>query len=292
MSRNSPSELFEHLWPGIHNEIDLGSTIRRWRGVHMITGTVSQAPAAATDIVNKTYADGLVGSSLTVEEVDGAPTYGSISTIRFDQADGFVLTQPGANIVRIDLPLIAVDHGGTGLTSYTTGDIVYASAAGTLAGLADAADGNVLRSGGVGVAPLYGKVRFGTDTSGTLAAGAGGTGLDSSASTGIARAVAGTWSFLSALTVALGGTNITSYTAGDMLTATGATTLVALAKGTANQVIGMNSGATTQEYKSLTSTDASVTITHSAGGVNLAVPASTSISHGKVYAYARGYPRL
>ena len=50
------------------------------------------------------------------------------------------------------------------------------------------------------------------------------------------------------LPVANGGTNITSYTAGDILYATGSTTLAKLAKGTASQQIRMNSGATAPEW--------------------------------------------
>lgn len=74
---------------------------------------------------------------------------------------------------------LAVGNGGTGLTSYTTGDIVYASSGSTLASLADIATGNVLLSGGVGVAPSYGKVGLTTHIDGTLAVGNGGTGLTS-----------------------------------------------------------------------------------------------------------------
>jgi len=71
---------------------------------------------------------------------------------------------------------LAVVRGGTGLASYTTGDIVYASGATTLASLADVATGNALISGGVGVAPSYGKIGLTTHISGTLAVGNGGTG--------------------------------------------------------------------------------------------------------------------
>lgn len=72
---------------------------------------------------------------------------------------------------------VAVANGGTGLSSYTTGDLLYASGATTLAGLPDAATGNVLLSGGMGVAPSYGKVVFGTHTSGTNSVSQGGTGV-------------------------------------------------------------------------------------------------------------------
>jgi len=50
------------------------------------------------------------------------------------------------------------------------------------------------------------------------------------------------------LPVANGGTNLTSYTAGDILYATGSTTLAKLAKGTAGQALKMNSGATAPEW--------------------------------------------
>ncbi len=46
-------------------------------------------------------------------------------------------------------------QGGTGITSYTIGDLLYASASTTLSKLADVATGSVLISGGVGVAPSW-----------------------------------------------------------------------------------------------------------------------------------------
>lgn len=73
-----------------------------------------------------------------------------------------------------DATTIAVNRGGTGLTSYAVGDLLYATGATTLARLADVATGNVLRSGGVGVAPAWGKVDLTTDITGTLPVGNGG----------------------------------------------------------------------------------------------------------------------
>jgi hypothetical protein len=71
---------------------------------------------------------------------------------------------------------LAVARGGTNIGSYTTGDLIYASGTTTLAKLEDVATGNVLLSGGAGVAPSYGKVVFGTHTSGTNSVSQGGTG--------------------------------------------------------------------------------------------------------------------
>ena len=56
------------------------------------------------------------------------------------------------------------------------------------------------------------------------------------------------------LPVANGGTNISSFTAGDLLYASGSTALSKLAKGTAGQVLAMNSGATAPEWTSDTDT--------------------------------------
>lgn len=73
----------------------------------------------------------------------------------------------------------AAANGGTGQSSYTIGDLLFASGTTTLAKLADIASGNVLLSGGVGAAPFYGKVGLTTHVSGTLPVANGGTGVDS-----------------------------------------------------------------------------------------------------------------
>jgi hypothetical protein len=75
-----------------------------------------------------------------------------------------------------------------------------------------------------------------SSSAGIVPAAAGGTGINSSASTGVAIVTAGTWSIPATLSVALGGTNLASYTTGDMLYASGATTLAKLTIGTANKV--------------------------------------------------------
>ncbi len=41
-------------------------------------------------------------TGIAVEEVDGSPALTGITTIRFDQGDGFVVSSPGAGIARID----------------------------------------------------------------------------------------------------------------------------------------------------------------------------------------------
>lgn len=71
---------------------------------------------------------------------------------------------------------LSAPQGGTGFGSYTTGDILYADSSSTLARLNDVATGNALISGGVGVAPAWGKIDLATHISGTLPIANGGTG--------------------------------------------------------------------------------------------------------------------
>ena len=71
---------------------------------------------------------------------------------------------------------LAVANGGTNITSYAVGDLIYASTTGVLSKLADIATGNALISGGVNTAPSYGKIALTTHISGTLPVANGGTG--------------------------------------------------------------------------------------------------------------------
>ena len=108
---------------------------------------------------------------------------------------------------------LPVVNGGTSFSAYTIGDIIYASAAGVLSLLADIATGNALISGGVGAVPSYGKIGLTTHVSGTLP-------------------------------VANGGTSFSAYTIGDIIYASGATTLSKLADiATGNAIISGGVGA-------------------------------------------------
>jgi len=73
------------------------------------------------------------------------------------------------------LNTITAAKGGTGQTSFAVGDLLYADTTTTLAKLADVATGNAVISGGVGVAPSYGKIGLTTHVSGVLPVANGGT---------------------------------------------------------------------------------------------------------------------
>jgi len=115
-----------------------------------------------------------------------APTAGNLlnnatgSELAINIADGKLFYKDSSNAVQvIGWKIRPATAGGTGLTSFAVGDLIYADTTITLAKLADVATGNALISGGVGVAPSYGKIGLTTHVSGTLPTTNGGTGLSS-----------------------------------------------------------------------------------------------------------------
>jgi hypothetical protein len=79
----------------------------------------------------------------------GTVAYTNVSTLSSLSSVGTITTGTW------NATTIGTIYGGTGLTSYTTGDIVYASATNTLAKLAAVTSGYVLTSNGTGTAPSW-----------------------------------------------------------------------------------------------------------------------------------------
>ena len=104
---------------------------------------------------------------------------------------------------------LGVAGGGTGLTSFTAGDVLYATGTTTLAKLAKGTAEQVSAMNSGATAPDWGSVDL---------------------------------TVLPTITVAKGGTNLSSFTAGDILYATGSTTLAKLAKGSDDDVLTLASG--------------------------------------------------
>jgi len=98
------------------------------------------------------------------------------SELAINITDGKLFYKDNANAIQvIGWKVTPATAGGTGQTSYAVGDILYANTTTTLAKLADVATGNALISGGVGVAPSWGKVGLTTHVSGVLPVANGGT---------------------------------------------------------------------------------------------------------------------
>jgi len=117
------------------------------------TSTAAAAPVAG-NLTNST-----LGSELAINITDGKLFY-----------------KDNANAVQvIAWKVTPATAGGTGQTSYAVGDILYANTTTSLAKLSDVATGNALISGGVGVAPSWGKIGLTTHISGVLPVANGGT---------------------------------------------------------------------------------------------------------------------
>ena len=197
--------------------------------------TGGQAPLAA-NLTNST-----LGSELAINITDGKLFY-----------------KDNSNVVQvIGWKVVPATAGGTGQTSYAIGDILYADTTTSLAKLSDIATGNALISGGVGVAPSWGKIGLTTHVTGTLPVANGGTGQSS---------------------------NLTQY---GVIYGSTTTAMASTAAGTSTQVLhGNASGAPTWSAVSLTA-DVSGTLPIANGGTNAtATPTAGGVSYGTGTAFA------
>jgi hypothetical protein len=153
---------------------------------------------------------------------------------------------------------IATTYGGTGVTSYTAGDLPYYASGAALSKLSIGTNGYVLKSNGS--APVWepaSNVAVTTISFDT-------TGLTPSTATGGAVTVAGT------LVAANGGTGQSSYTAGDLVYASGTTALSKLPIGTSGYVLKSNGTAPVWD------TAANVSVTTFSAGTTGFTPSSAT----------------
>ena len=167
----------------------------------------------------------------------------------------------------------AVGYGGTGLTSYTTGDLMYASGSATLSKLGIGSSGQVLTV-------TAGNPAWSTLSSSAVTTFSGGTtGLLPSSATSGAITLTGT------LAVANGGTNITSYTTGDILYASASGVISKLAIGTTGQTLTVSGGGL-PAWSSVSS--AVTTISFASTGLTPSTATSGAITVGGTLVVANG----
>ena len=133
---------------------------------------------------------------------------GATSFVTAPSTANYVLTWSGSAFTWASVP--SVTSAGN-LLGGAAGDLVYQSATNVSAFLSDIATGNALISGGVGVAPSYGKIGLTTHVSGTLPIASGGTNSTSTPTAGAVAYGTGTAFAFS-----------TTGTAGQALVSTGA----------------------------------------------------------------------
>jgi len=151
----------------------------------------------------------------------------SLSGLTPSSATGGVVTLAGT---------LGATSGGTGFSTYATGDLVYASASNTLSKLTAGTNGYVLTL-------ASGVPTWAASTGGVVSINFGSTGLTPNTATGGVVNVGGL------LGAGYGGTGQSTYAVGDMLYASATTpTISKLTLGAADQVMTVNSGATGPQW--------------------------------------------
>ena len=190
------------------NTLSTGSGISVANGLGTIT------------IANTGVLSNIAGAGISVSGATGNVTIANTGVLSFSAGTtGLTPIAAAVGAVVLSGTLNAV-NGGTGQSIYAIGDLLYANTTTTLARLPDVATGNALISGGVGVAPAWGKIGLTTHVSGVLPIANGGTNGSSTPTAGAVPYGTGTaYAFTSAGTA---GQVLTSAGAGVPIWATNA----------------------------------------------------------------------
>ena len=145
---------------------------------------------SAGQTANLVY-DGTSARWRVVGSSGGTVSSVALTAPAFLTVGGSPVTGSGTLALTLSGTALPETSGGTGIISYTVGDLIQATGSNALGTLAAVATGNVLLSGGVGTVSSWGKVGLATHVSGTLGVANGGTG----ATTGTVAFLANTQTF-------------------------------------------------------------------------------------------------
>ncbi len=201
------------------------------------TGFVWQAVAGPST------ADAAISSWTTIASLSNAGVFSAASlNVSGLTASKLVFTDSSKNLTTTGTAAVA--QGGTGLTSYVAGDLVYASATNTLSSLAIGSNGKWLKV-------VSGAPSWQTLTAADVGSGAALTKTDDtnvtltlggSPSAALLAAASLTLGWTGSLATGRGGTGLTSYTAGDLLYSSATNTLARRAIGTAGYFLKVVGG--------------------------------------------------
>lgn len=276
--------------------IALGDTSLTLSG--LTTVTVTQDPTSAYELTTKQYVDGLVSTGLTYHQPTQAATTASLASITggtvtynngtagvgatltlsvaLTTLDGYSLSNTNRILVKDE-----ANQAHNGIYTWATGGTVLTRATdadtyGTGVNQLSQNDYFFVQNGTVNKGTSYVVTTVGAITFGTTAI----TFAEFSTSqvyTGSSPIqVSGTVISLNTVPVASGGTNLTSYTAGDLLYASGATTLSKLGIGAANYVLTSSGSAPQYVAQSTLSVGSATTATTATDATNTAITANST----------------
>jgi hypothetical protein len=122
-------------------------------------GTLTMPGALTVQSLLTVGISGISGDAGQIR-VMGGSTSGAIITFAGVTADRTITLPDVTGALLSTGAAVTAAQGGTGITSYAVGDLIYASGATTLSKLADVAVGSYLRSGGVTTAPLWSTLKL------------------------------------------------------------------------------------------------------------------------------------
>jgi hypothetical protein len=214
------------------------------------------------------YLSSSVAGALTAT-APTSPNYAvRVGFVSYANATGRVFITMTNQYVQVSsiIGTVSPTQGGTGLTTYATGDILYASSSNVLSKLPAGSNTQILTL--VSGVPAWAAPAV----SGVTSFQTSLSGLTPSTSTTGSVTLAGT------LGAGSGGTGLTSYATGDIIYASGTTTLANLAAGTSSYVLTSNGAGTAPSWQAAPSASGVTSISFGSTGLTPATGTTGAVT--------------